>query len=358
MHFSLYTINSMHRRVIFYLPLMRKSFLAVAVSAAVLGTGVLISCGLHDPFDLNLPTSENDIVSALQESLVLGSKTAANNLSDGSCGANLASAGECATGYLGNKLVEIALPDTIKDVLSKINSLTSSLNSLPSPVQSALLKAVGSDYSAIFSLGGYGDSIKTALNRGAEQAAPKSVDVFKNAIFGMSFSDARGVLLGDSVAATTYLHKTTYNGLQGAFSPILKGALDVLEPNKYWSPLAGKYNSFAKAYSGLMANLQGGNNLSGGFTNLAVSSALSMSGLSLSGLPELPYGELPTDISGELSTYATGKALNGLFLMVGKQETALRADPLGAVKNAAGFITDTVGELLSDVFGKAKNGLI
>jgi len=290
---------------IFYIISMRKFFLVCAF--------VLFSCGLHD-FDM--PIKETKMVEALQQALVLGSKTAASNLGDSSCISK-----DCVTGYLGNKLVEIAVPDTVREVLSKINSFTNSIDPTIKPLLAAVL-------GPLLDLGEYGDSIKVALNRGAEKAAPASIDVFRNAIFGMSFSDARGLLLGNDSAATSYLHNATYKGLQTAFALILEEPLDLLNPNKYWKPIASNYNSFAKTYSGIP---------------------------SYYALPALPYSGLPEDLSKYLAEYATGKALDGLFLMVGKKETELRADPWGTVKASGGFISDSVGDLLGDIFTKAKD---
>ncbi|MDR2581864.1 MAG: DUF4197 domain-containing protein [Fibromonadaceae bacterium] len=317
---------------------MRKFLIACSFSAvAAFG---LFSCGNH-LFDQFLD-SEGRMVEALQEALVLGSKTAASNLGDASCTANLQDAMKCTTGYLGNKLVEIAVPDTVKTVLGKINSFTNAISALPSPAQSLLSSALGMPSNALSGLGKYGDSIKIALNRGAEKAAPNSINVFKDAIFGMSFSDARETLFGDSVAATTYLHKTTYNGLQSAFAPIIREPLNLLNPNKFWKPLVQDYKSFASKYSSIKSGIN---------SNLLLSSALGNSSL-----PSLPYTDLPDDISTYLAEYATGKALDGLFFMVGKQETQLRADPWGTVKALSDYVTDGVGELLSDIFGKAKDG--
>jgi hypothetical protein len=300
----------------------------------------LFSCGLHDILPLNdYGITDKKMVEALQEALVLGSRTAALNLGDSSCESNLAELGNCTKGYLGNKLVEIILPDTVSRVLNQINSFTNKLDALPSPVKSTLQSAVGSlDFS------GYANSLKNALNRGAEQAAPASVDVFKNAIFGMSFVDAKNVLLGDSVAATSYLHTTTYSGLQNAFGPIIKKPLDLLNPNQHWKPIADAYNSFATLYT----------NTINSYNSINPYNKIDLSDSKY----RLPYSSLDTDLSESLANWATGKALDGLFLMVGKQETKLRADPWGTVKALGGFITDTVGDLLTDVFGSAKDGLI
>jgi len=307
-------------------PYMRKLLFIFASSFS------LLSCGVHD----YLPNNQEKMVTALQEALVFGSKTAATNLGDSSCSLADAEKMECIKGYLGNKLVEIVLPDTVKDVLNRVNSFTKSIDNLSPEAKQILNSVMGSAYSSILSLGKYGDSIKVALNRGAEQAAPKSINVFKNAISLMSFSDAKGLLMGDSVAATTYLNVTTYSELQTAFSPIIKEPLDLLNPNKYWKTLASHYNSFARTYSSFKSDPLTSNLL----------------GNSLS---DLPYNALPEDISQALSEYAVGKALDGLFLMVGKQEAQLRADPWGTVKAAGGFITDAVGDLLGDIFSKAKS---
>jgi hypothetical protein len=319
---------------VYYIIPMRK--FRIACSFSTIAAFGLFSCGLHK---WENPLTEERMVEALQEALVLGSQTAASNLGDASCASSVAAVGDCATGYLGNKLVEIALPDTVKNVLDNIDAFVEKFDDLPSAVTSLL-----NTQFSISGLRGYGDKIKTALNKGAEQAAPESVALFKNAIFDMSFDDARGILFGSvDTAATDYLKKTTFTGLQGVFGGILKEHLNGLNINSFWHPIASNYNSFADAY-----------------LSKAVSDAVYIYNLNPANnkisLPKLPYNNLEKDISGHLSTYATGKALDGLFKMVGKQEGELRADPWGTVSALGGFITDTVGDLLGDVFSKAKEG--
>jgi hypothetical protein len=319
----------------------------------------LLSCGLHSLFPDDL--SDSKIAEALQEALFLGSKTAANNLGTSSCTSDLREFGGCTTGYLGNKLVEIALPDTIKDVLDKIDSFTEKFNALPKEITSPInlsnsrsksLTATESFQSIslndfISSFSGLGNKIKKTLNEGAEQAAPKSVELFKDAIFRMSFSDARGILFGDvDNAATSYLKEMTFTGLQGIFGGILENCLNVLHLNSIWEPVATGYNSFANAYSSAMPSLESAVD----YYNLSRPPSSKIS------LPSLPYNELGKNLTGDLSEYATGKALDGLFLMVGKQESKLREDPWGTVKAVGNFITDAIGDLLGDVFSKAKEG--
>jgi hypothetical protein len=335
--------------IINYITLMRK-FLIICFFGLVSSLG-LFFCGLHDFYQ---GVSEDKMVEALQEALFLGSKTAANNLGNSSCAESTAQARECATGYLGNKLVEIAVPDTVIKVLNTINSFTNTLNSFANSLPLGLdliaknrLDSLYNSYS-LLNLGKYGDSIKVALNRGAEMAAPQSVDVFEKAIRGMSITNAKGILTGtNNTAATSYLHSSTYSGLQTSFKPIIREPLKLLDINKHWKPIASSYKSFVKE-----GYLEFTDNLPAGFA---------YSGITAKSFPLPPAFDetnLPDDLEIYLSEYATGKALDGLFLMVGQQESKLRADPLGAVKAAGGFISDAVGNLLVDVFGKAKNNML
>lgn len=242
---------------------------------------LVFSCGMHDIFG-----EENNMAKALQEALALGSKTAAKTLGT-PCEKG---AVKCATGYLGNELVEILLPDT------DYFRLASSFSGIPGVSQ-------------------YLESIKTALNRGAEQAAGGSIEVFEKVIFGLSFRDAREILLGNDTAATSYLHEETYFDLRKAFAPVIREPLNLLNPNQYWKPVASAYNSLAST-------------------------------------------KLPEDISEYLSDYATGKALDGLFKMVGLQEAKLRQAPKQAVSEAIDLdlISGDTGNLLIDIFGRAQKG--
>jgi hypothetical protein len=263
---------------------------------------------------------ETDFAAALQDALVVGSGSAAKELGT-------------EDGYLGNPLVQIALPDTVETVFAEVANLQKKFSGIQK-----VLGAVGLEL-PIPDVGSYGDSIKVALNRGAEKAAPQSVDVFKTAIKGMTFQTvADTILRGDSTAATAYLKPNTYTGLQAAFAPVLKEPLDLLEPNKYWTPIASKYNVFVQKYNEYRSSTAG-------------KVAIQMAGVSA---PEPTWQSLPEDLSAYLSNYATGKALDGLFLMVGQKETAIRKDPVGALKDAGQWISDTAIDLVQEVFSSVK----
>jgi len=283
--------------------------------------------------------TDSEIVSGLKESLVLGSKTAALDLGQ-------------VNGYLGNELVKIALPDTVEKVFAEVDRLENELqlasvrlNNLSNGTlgkQNATVVAMQQQKIALALnltslIKPYKDSLVTAVNRGAEKAAPNSVNVFKDAIFGMSFSDARGLLASkDTIAVTGFLKGLTYEGLNVSFKPILKEPLDLLNPNQYWKPVATGFNSFLNEYNSLRAEVNALSNITG--KSLAASSYNSA---------------LPTDLSDYLATYGTGKALDGLFYMVGVQESKLRADPWAALSAVGDLVSDTVSDLIGKVFSEA-----
>jgi len=333
---------------------MRK-FLFLALFSLVFSLS-LLSCGMHGLFADDL--SDAKIVEALQEALVLGSKVAAENLAlpckwDDE---NRPVDGVCTTGYLGNKqeidlqgtTLEIALPDSVNRVLGRVESFAGDIESLPRYIKNIFNNVMTMNtQNTLSSFHGYADSLKIKLNRGAEQAAPESVALFKDAILKMSFSDARNILFGnDNTAATTYLKDQTFDKLRELFGMKLANMLNGLKINSFWSPIATTYNSFASTYSSVIDSDEIK-------TALSYYNSLNVSKVTM---PSLPYDRLPVDLSGELSRHATGRALEGLFYMVSVQESRLRADPWGTVKEFGIFLTDTISDLLGSAFSKAKEG--
>src|SRR5262245_3249521 len=69
------------------------------------------------------------------------------------------------------------------------------------------------------------DDLELRMNRAAEQAAPKAVDIFSKAISSMSVSDAKGIVSGPNDAATQYFKRTTTGPLTEAFKPIMERSL-------------------------------------------------------------------------------------------------------------------------------------
>ncbi|MCC7298943.1 MAG: DUF4197 domain-containing protein [Bacteroidia bacterium] len=196
-----------------------------------------------------VPTND-EVVKGLKEALVNGVTTGSSNLNKRGA-------------FFGNAALKILLPPEVKNVESKIrNNMV--LNTL---------------------IGGQLDKCIQAMNDGAENAMAKAIPVFKDAVMGMSFSDAMGVLKGGNGAATTFLKKTTTTALHGAFQPVIKKALEEVEVAKYWEPIVKAINS----NKGLLG--------------------------------------LSSDINPDLNMYVTEKATTGLFTEIEKEENAIRQNP-------------------------------
>ncbi|MFO1249219.1 MAG: DUF4197 domain-containing protein [Alphaproteobacteria bacterium] len=69
------------------------------------------------------------------------------------------------------------------------------------------------------------DDLSQRMNRGAEQAAPKALNIFVDAASGMSFDDARGILTGPQDSVTQYFKRTCSPTLTTEFHPIVANTL-------------------------------------------------------------------------------------------------------------------------------------
>ena len=127
------------------------------------------------------------------------------------------------------------------------------------------------------------DELVTAMNRAAEAAVPEARALLVSAVKAMSVKDALGVVSGGATSATDFFAGKTRAPLSQRFLPIVTRATQKVS-------LAAKYNSVA----GKAAD----------------------------------FGLLGKD-DANIEKYVTGKALDGLYLMIGEEERKIRADPLG-----------------------------
>jgi hypothetical protein len=128
------------------------------------------------------------------------------------------------------------------------------------------------------------DELVAAMNRAAEQAVPQAKGLIVNAVKSMSIDDAKKILTGGDESATQFFRDKTAAPLALQFAPIVKRATDRVG-------LAQKYNQFAA--QGAKLGLVKGDDAS-------------------------------------IEQYVTHKALDGLFLMIGEEERAIRKDPVAA----------------------------
>jgi hypothetical protein len=145
---------------------------------------------------------------------------------------------------------------------------------------------------------GYGpqvDEFVLSMNRAAEQAAPAAKKIFTDAITGMSFDDAKKILSGGNTSATEFFKAKTTDQLTAAFKPVVDKTMAQTGVVQKYQALMGRFDA-------------------------------------------IPFMKSQTfDIDG----YVTGKALDGLFHVMGEQETLIRTNPAARTT-----------ELLREVFAK------
>jgi len=219
------------------------------------------------PGTTNIPLSESEIVQGLKEALNIG----LNNSVKGASSLN---------GYLKNEAIKIILPQDVLNLKSKIDNNT---------VASAAYKTYVRKFNGGSDLF---NELLTSMNRGAEKAAKSAGPIFLGAVKSMSINDARGILNGGDKAATQYFEKTTSSQLFKAFNPEVKSALDN----------TGAAKIYKKTYDFLSYDPTG-------FGVTSVGKLLDVS------------------IAPSLDEYATNKAIDGLFHLVGEEETKIRANP-------------------------------
>jgi hypothetical protein len=138
------------------------------------------------------------------------------------------------------------------------------------------------------------DDVILSINRAAEDAAKQAAPIFLAAIKGMTITDAINIVKGDKDAATKYLKKSTSKELRAKFKPVIKASLEKVNATKYWSTAINAYN-------------------------------------------KIP---MVKKMNPNLTDYVTGKAIDGLFVMIAKEELKIRQDPVARTT-----------DLLKKVFG-------
>lgn len=138
------------------------------------------------------------------------------------------------------------------------------------------------------------DEAVESLNRAAEKAAIEAKDIFVGAIKQLTITDAINIVKGDKDAATQFLQRGTTTSLNAKFSPIIESSLQEVGATRHWSTVMGSYN-------------------------------------------KIPFVK---KVNPDLTAYVTQKAIEGLFMMIAKEELNIRENP-----------TARATELLKKVFG-------
>jgi len=202
----------------------------------------LFACGELQQVVNQLPqgtsTGTLDIAAGLREALDTGIDKQVSRLTQ-------------EDGFFKNELVKILLPEELQKV-------------------DKTLRDVG--------LSKLADEGLKVLNRAAEDAVGEATPIFINAVKGITFNDAKGILLGSDDAATKYLTNATQTELYAKFNPVIKNSFEKVGAAKVWNNLITKYNSIP----------------------------------------------LTKNVNPDLTDYVTEKALEGVYTMIAIEEKEIR----------------------------------
>lgn len=81
------------------------------------------------------------------------------------------------------------------------------------------------------------------MNRAAEDAVKEATPIFIDAAKGITFTDAKQILLGKVDAATKYLKSNTELKLYDSFKPVINNSFEKVGADQVWSNLINRYNN-------------------------------------------------------------------------------------------------------------------
>ncbi|MDO9051148.1 MAG: DUF4197 domain-containing protein [Methylotenera sp.] len=193
-----------------------------------------------------------------------------------------------------NNGLKAALTQAAGKAVSQLSATDGFLgnNEVKIPLPDSLKKAERT--MRMLGMGKQTDELVLRMNRAAEAAVPEAKALLVDSVKKMSVADAKAILTGGDDAATQYFKKHTSAPMTEKFLPIVKKATEDVQ-------LAQQYNKFAE-----MGNKVG----------------------------------LVKKEQVNLEQYVTQKTLDGVYLMMAKEEAAIRKDPVGQTSS-----------LLKKVFG-------
>ena len=133
-----------------------------------------------------------------------------------------------------------------KGVGDAVESLSATNGYLESPYKVVLPTEAQTVVSKLKMVPGFQDveeKLISKMNAAAETAAKKATPIFVDAIKGMSFKDAKNILMGQQNAATQYLETSTRKNLYTEFLPVIQSALDEVGAREYWTKATRAYNN-------------------------------------------------------------------------------------------------------------------
>ena len=129
------------------------------------------------------------------------------------------------------------------------------------------------------------DEFIHSMNAAAEQAAPAAKAILTKALQSMTIDDAKGIVTGGKTSGTEYFKRTTSAQIAEAFRPIVEKAMAA--------------TGVTQQFNELMAHA-----------------------------PAVPFMKTPTV---DINQYVLDKSVDGLFVVMGQEETKIRTDPAAQV---------------------------
>jgi hypothetical protein len=165
----------------------------------ILGGAVQSLSGFDSSKMLSSALSNSEVVAGLKEALANGVETAINTLGQ-------------PGGFVGNSLVEIAIPDSLSTVAKGARALGQ---------------------------GSQVDTLELTMNKAAEQAVPEAATILGDAIRAMSVEDGMAILNGKDDAATQYFRRVSETKLAAGFKPIVTRATDQVGVTSAYKDMTG-----------------------------------------------------------------------------------------------------------------------
>lgn len=240
-----------------------------------------------------------NIAEGLKEALRVGTDTATSKLA-------------VIDGYLKDEAVKILLPDELEAQIAELKAVEINVIGLGT-ITGEQIYNQGVPSLGINSLADKETELILGLNRAAEEAAKEAGPIFFDAISGITITDAENILYGSDTAATVYLIDNTYQSLFDTFEPKVDNAVNSVTIGNRTVEVI--YGNFVTEYN-----------------NIVNTSILNQTLGSMAGIQTIE--------ESDISAYATGRGLDGLFLKVQDEETNIRNN-----------VNARVTSILEEVFG-------
>ncbi|WP_375579085.1 DUF4197 domain-containing protein [Marivirga tractuosa] len=245
-----------------------------------------------------------NIAEGLKEALKVGTDTATSKLA-------------VVDGYLSDEAVKILLPDELEGQIAALKAVEIDVLTIGT-ITGEQIYNTGVPLLGIPSLADKEEELILGLNRAAEEAASEAGPIFFDAIRGITIADAESILYGSDTAATAYLIDNTYQSLFDTFEPKVDNAVNSVSIGN--RTVDEVYSNFVNEFNDIL--------------NTSVQ-------ISLFENPTLgSIAGIQTIEESDISAYATGRGLDGLFLKVQDEEANIRNN-----------VNARVTSILEEVFG-------